>query len=62
MQKYLNIIYIAILSGIAIFSIKLQMTSRLVNIQEAFNNQSQVVASLRSDINSIAEFLNNNTK
>ncbi|OJI07731.1 hypothetical protein BK004_00480 [bacterium CG10_46_32] len=61
MRKYLNILYVIIVASLAIFAIKLQLIGQLKDVDQALTNQSQAVESLRSDINTIATFLNERT-
>jgi len=61
MKKHLNIIYVIIIAGLALFATRIQIGSQMKAVNQALENQDAAVQSLRSDINTIASFLNERT-
>lgn len=61
MQKHLNILYAVILAALAIFAIRLQLIGQMEAVDQALTNQSAAIQALRTDINTIASFLNERT-
>ena len=58
MQKYINIAFIVALVGLGFYIVRLQVFNGLQSAQLDINNQAQRIQSLRTNVQSIAEFLN----
>jgi len=58
MQKYINIAFIVALVALGFWIVRLQVFNGLQTVQLDINNQAQRIQSLRTNVQSIAEFLN----
>ena len=61
MKPHLNFVYLAILAGLAIFAIRIQLVGQMKAMEQVLANQQAAVESLHSDIGTIATFLNERT-
>lgn len=58
MQKYINIAFIFALAALAFYIIRLQVQNEMQSVQLEINNQAQRIQSLRTNVQTIADFLN----
>ncbi|OJI07730.1 hypothetical protein BK004_00475 [bacterium CG10_46_32] len=58
MQKYINIAFVFVLVALGFYIVRLQVFNELRNVQIGINNQAQTITSLRTDVSTIADFLN----
>ncbi|MDZ4221361.1 MAG: hypothetical protein U1C18_00635 [Patescibacteria group bacterium] len=58
MQKYINIAFIAALAALGFYVVRVQVFSEMQSVQLELNNQGQRIQSMRTNIQTIADFLN----
>jgi len=59
MQKYINIAFIAALAALGFYVVRVQVFSEMQTVQLELNNQAARIQSMRTNIQTIADFLNN---
>ena len=58
MQKYINIAFIAALAALGFYVVRVQVFSEMQSVQLELNNQGQRIQSMRTNVQAIADFLN----
>ncbi len=58
MQKYINIAFIFALVALGFYIVRLQVFNEMQSVQLELNNQAQRIQSLRTNAQTIADFLN----
>ncbi len=58
MQKYINIAFIAALAALGFYVVRVQVESEMQSVQLELNNQAQRIQSMRTNVQTIADFLN----
>ncbi len=58
MQKYFNIIYTALLIGLLVFVIKVQLFGEVGSVKESLSAQSETMDQLQGDITAIVDGIN----
>lgn len=58
MQKYFNIIYAALLVGLAIFVIKVQLFGEVADVKKSLQAQTETMDQLQTDITAIVDGIN----
>lgn len=61
MNRSLVFIYVLVIAALIIFAIRLQLTGQMKVVEQALENQSGAIDTLRTDISTIATFLNERT-
>lgn len=61
MNRSLVFIYVLVIAALIIFAIRLQLTGQMKVVEQALENQSGAIDTLRTDISTIAAFLNERT-
>ena len=58
MQKYFNIMYAAVLLGLIVFVVKVQLFGQVDNVKESLDAQVQTMDQLQGDIMNIVDAIN----
>ena len=58
MQKYFNIIYAAVLIGLVVFVIRIQLFGQVADVRESLDSQAQTMNDLQGDIEAIVGAIN----
>lgn len=58
MQKYINTLFILAFVGLAFYIVRLQVQNDMQTVQLEINNQASRIESLRTNVQAIADFLN----
>lgn len=58
MQKYFNIIYAALLIGLAVFAVRVQLFGTVDNVKKSLDAQAATMDELQGDIAAIVDAIN----
>ncbi|MBI2050653.1 MAG: hypothetical protein HYT31_02510 [Parcubacteria group bacterium] len=58
MQKYFNAIYAAVLIGLVVFVVKIQLFGQVADVQSSLDSQAETMNQLQGDIEAIVGAIN----